>query len=236
MSNEDGTVSVEWEFVEGAEDTIVELSWIERAGPAAKAPTEKGFGLFAIQSVLEHELDAKVDMDFQTDGLICRIAIPGNRFSWDNTAVEVGSDRADQDVSDETPTPGDQKLDRPLRILVVEDQWTIATELQLRLEAMGHEPIGPITKLQAAFTAADESEFDAAILDIQLGGDKVYPFAALLAERDIPFAFASGYTDTEVLPVEFRDRLYLSKPYENKKLQSILDHLQSLVAARQPEE
>ena len=52
---------------------------------------------------------------------------------------------------------------------------------------------------QKALDAVRSEQFDLAVLDVNLGGEKVYPVAELLAERHIPFVFLSGYGD-EAIP------------------------------------
>ena len=53
---------------------------------------------------------------------------------------------------------------------------------------------------------------DAAVLDVNLGGETVFPLAERLAEAGIPFIFASAH-GTKGLPKEFADRPVVAKPY-----------------------
>ena len=70
-------------------------------------------------------------------------------------------------------------------------------------------------------------DFDAAVLDINLGGDAVYPVAAVLRARKVPFLFASAY-GRPAIPDEFRDAPVLQKPY------AMQDLIAALTALRAP--
>lgn len=59
----------------------------------------------------------------------------------------------------------------------------------------GYEIVGPFTRLAEAFNAAKTQVLDAAILDVNLGGEKIHPVAELLEERRVPFLLLSGYGD-----------------------------------------
>lgn len=57
---------------------------------------------------------------------------------------------------------------------------------------------------------------DAAILDVNLNGEPVYPAAAILAERGVPMLFCSGYTGSVRVPREFADAPRIAKPYTSR--------------------
>jgi DNA-binding NtrC family response regulator len=98
------------------------------------------------------------------------------------------------------------------RILVVEDETLIAMEIQVTLEDLGCEVIGPVGKLETALELARETTPDAAILDVTIRGGKSYPVANELIRRNIPFALATGYGD-RALPEAMRDFPRLTKPF-----------------------
>jgi CheY-like chemotaxis protein len=87
----------------------------------------------------------------------------------------------------------------PLRdrhILVVEDEYLIAMSLQDALETAGSVVVGPVPSVDRAIRTIDsESQIDAAILDVNLGGALAYSVADKLIARKIPFVFTSGYED-----------------------------------------
>ncbi len=75
-----GRVSITWIRRETAVDNAVELDWREQLGPKVKARRKKGFGTMVIERNLARALDAKVNMDFDPDGLHCHIVIPASQI------------------------------------------------------------------------------------------------------------------------------------------------------------
>jgi two-component SAPR family response regulator len=68
---------------------------------------------------------------------------------------------------------------------------------------------------------AKASTVKAAILDVNLAGEKIYPVANLLNTRRIPFIFITGYAGDSIDP-KFNDVVVLQKPIERQKLGTIL--------------
>lgn len=89
------------------------------------------------------------------------------------------------------------------KILVVEDEYLLADELQTELEEEGVVVLGPFARVADA-TALIEggAHIDGAILDANLGGEMAFPAADLLVERAVPFIFTTGY-DASVIPIRF---------------------------------
>ncbi len=110
-------------------------------------------------------------------------------------------------------------------IFVVEDEVLVAMALELALREAGCTVEGPITTLAEAMLPAAQVDADAAVLDLNLGGQRVYPVATLLAQRNVPFIFLTGY-DADELPPEFADRPHLKKPFT---MERVLDMLESLL-------
>jgi hypothetical protein len=65
---------------------------------------------------------------------------------------------------------------------------------------------------------------DAAVLDINLAGERVYPVAALLAKRNVPFMFVTGY-GYDAIPREYSGQPRLVKPFTAAQLNSALAKL-----------
>lgn len=80
-------------------------------------------------------------------------------------------------------------------------------------------------RLPKAMELARDEHFDAAVLDVNLAGEPVFPLATLLRAQGVPFLFASGYGEAGV-PPEYRDCMVLQKPYSvdgfNTALQTLL--------------
>ena len=80
LSVSTGRVSITWIRRESAVDNAVELDWREQLGPKVKARRKKGFGTMVIERNLARALDAKVNMDFDPEGLHCHIVIPASQI------------------------------------------------------------------------------------------------------------------------------------------------------------
>jgi two-component sensor histidine kinase len=75
-----GRVSVTWTRRESAAGNALELDWREKLGPKVKTRRKKGFGSMVIERNLARALDAEVNLDFDPDGLHCRIVIPASQI------------------------------------------------------------------------------------------------------------------------------------------------------------
>lgn len=98
------------------------------------------------------------------------------------------------------------------RILVVEDEMMVAMVLETMLDDAACRIVGPFGRLAQALTSAQQDDVDAALLDVNLHGEQVFPVADALAMRKIPFIFVTGY-GAGGLPPRFKDRPALTKPY-----------------------
>jgi two-component SAPR family response regulator len=112
--------------------------------------------------------------------------------------------------------------DRPARILVVEDEGLVAMALEEILLAAGYDVAGPVDTTAKALDLLSGDRVDGAVLDVNLGGERVDLVAHALAAKDIPFIFATGYAATAALPEGFRDRITLLKPYTADQLEDAL--------------
>jgi CheY-like chemotaxis protein len=107
------------------------------------------------------------------------------------------------------------------RILVVEDEWLVATLLEDMLAELGHVVVGPVATLEAALTAVQQDGFALALLDMNLNGQSATRVADRLADRGIPFACTTGYGRTD-LDERFRSRPILHKPFELGDLEAVI--------------
>lgn len=86
-------------------------------------------------------------------------------------------------------------------ILIVEDEFLLANDLQAELSDAEAVVLGPVGTLEEALDLVRFAErIDGAILDINLGGEAAYPVADLLIQRGVPFVFTSGYDGTSFPP------------------------------------
>ena len=107
----------------------------------------------------------------------------------------------------------------------------MASELAEGLDEMGIDVVGPVPGVDEAFDAIHANEdVDAAILDINLGGQMVFPIADELDRRSIPFIFATAF-EPNVVPDRHADELVLRKPLEITSVASALSWV--LISGRQ---
>ncbi len=80
LSVPDGRVSISWGRSDGGDDHAIEINWLEQFGPKVKARRKRGFGSLVIERNLERSLDAQVNLEFDPDGVHCRIVIPASQI------------------------------------------------------------------------------------------------------------------------------------------------------------
>jgi len=117
--------------------------------------------------------------------------------------------------------------DSPLsgrRVLVVEDEMIVAWLLQDMLADLGCAVVGPAARASQALAMIDAEAIDAAVLDVNLNGQKSYPVADALAARGMPFVFSTGY-ETESLPNDYQSLPLLQKPFRRSELGDTLAKL-----------
>lgn len=108
-----------------------------------------------------------------------------------------------------------------LRVLVVEDEMTIALMMEDMLLELGHEVAGIAMRLPQAKALAGQAAFDVAFLDVNLDGYASYPVADILRARGIPFIFVTGYGLAGIDPPYHVHRV-VKKPFEIKDLQDAI--------------
>lgn len=119
------------------------------------------------------------------------------------------------------------------RVLLVEDEWLIAMDVEQTCREHGVTDVRMIHSYdELAEAMKSGSDVDAAILDVRISNRWTFDFARLLRDRKVPFVFATGYPDMPVLSEEFADVPVVSKPYTGKQLiealASVLDRGENL--------
>jgi DNA-binding response OmpR family regulator len=108
--------------------------------------------------------------------------------------------------------------------MVVEDEFLVANLIEHMLEDAGCSVSGPFPRLAEAVDGAAHESCDAAVLDVNLAGERIYPVAEILSRRKIPFLFVTGY-DGGALPREYASRPRLHKPFKSAELLHALKDL-----------
>jgi CheY-like chemotaxis protein len=108
------------------------------------------------------------------------------------------------------------------RILIVEDEAMVSMLLEDMIADLGFELVGPASRIEKALELAQEADFDAAILDVNLNGVYTFAIADAIKLRGLPFIFATGY-GAGGLPQKYADALILEKPFSQEGLHHLLN-------------
>lgn len=105
------------------------------------------------------------------------------------------------------------------RLLVVEDDYFIASDLASWLEGFGVDVVGPAASVDEALRLLETSDpaLDGAILDVNLGVERVFPVAQALRDKAVPFLFLTGY-ESAAIPEDYRAAPKLDKPVHKTQL------------------
>jgi CheY-like chemotaxis protein len=111
-----------------------------------------------------------------------------------------------------------------LRVLIVEDEGTVAFMLEDMLENLGHEVAASVARLEEAWRALEAVPFDFAILDVNLAGELSFDLARALVQRGTPFVFSTGY-GAGGIPADLQGQSVLTKPFTSASLIQAVERL-----------
>lgn len=117
-----------------------------------------------------------------------------------------------------------EKLLSGRRILVVEDEMLVLMSIEDMLADLGCESVTAAATVDQAVALIDAQVFDAAVLDMNLNGNKSFPVADKLAALGVPFFFSTGYTAQDMRD-GYRDRLLVKKPIRYEELVEVFTRL-----------
>ncbi|MDH2351930.1 response regulator [Bradyrhizobium sp. SSUT112] len=113
------------------------------------------------------------------------------------------------------------------RIFIVEDEYFLADDIGKACRALGADVAGPAGDLDDALRILhDGSILDAAVLDVNIRSQMIFPVARELKARSVPFIFTTGYDKVTISP-EFHDVPILEKPID---LPAMARRLAALIA------
>ena len=110
------------------------------------------------------------------------------------------------------------------RILVVDDDYLLALDLETFLRDEGCVVVGPVATVESALVAIADKAPDFAILDLDLDGTSSTRIADRLAARGIGFLFISGHS-ADMLPPAHAQRRFLQKPWNDDELREVLERM-----------
>jgi CheY-like chemotaxis protein len=108
-----------------------------------------------------------------------------------------------------------------LSVLVVEDETLVSLLIESMLSDLGCDDVWYASDVSQALELLAENTPDAAVLDVNLAGEQVYPVAFRLAAAAVPFVFATGYGASGI-DQEWASRPVIQKPFQREKLAAAL--------------
>ncbi|MCJ2018255.1 PAS domain S-box protein [Methylobacterium sp. E-065] len=218
LSVPDGHVTVRWVTFEKRGTSWLGFDWAEtgapeRPPPDPSMPRRRGFGSELIEERIPYELGGRGKVVIEPGGAHCHL-----EFALRDGASILETDAPQRanvfggalDMTDEADLGGH-------RVLVVEDDFYLATDAARALRGAGAEVLGPCPNEEAARDELAEQRPDAAVIDINLGLGPSFKLAETLKNQGIPFVFTTGY-DLEVIPAEFDGVERLQKPIQLRQI------------------
>jgi CheY-like chemotaxis protein len=212
LSSLSGRVKLDWT----SDGRTIEFTWMEIGGPVTTKPATLGFGTRIVLASIERQLGGRVEFDWKPQGLTCTFAIPhGDKKE---ASERYGAPARPSDKDGAAPDPRISISGN--RVMIVEDEALVAMVVTESLTTLGCTVVGPFSRCSEAIAAIEADDIDAAILDVNLDGEMVYPLADMLADRGVPFIFVTGY-GAESIDRRFKHIPVIQKPVERHVLQRI---------------
>ncbi|MCJ9671784.1 MULTISPECIES: HWE histidine kinase domain-containing protein [unclassified Neorhizobium] len=206
LSVNGGRLDIEWRRLANND---CELVWTENGGPLVSPPFRAGFGSVLITRSVPYELEGEAKIEYPPEGVRARFVVPSKHIHGDEELADVEAEESGSVVSHDAVAPRLQDLE----FLLVEDQMLIAADVEAMLADHGIDKVTTTPSAADAFRKLEDIRFDVAILDVNLGSGTSLPIAEELIRRNIPFIFATGYSDKAIIPASFSAPV-VRKPYE----------------------
>ena len=109
-------------------------------------------------------------------------------------------------------------------ILIVEDNSWVGLDLKMFLEDNGYEVAGPYRSVADTMKHLPDVSVDAAVLDVNLDGEKVFGVVDHLSRMAVPVLFVTGYAKV-FMPERYQSHRYLEKPYVPEQLLKAISNM-----------
>jgi PAS domain S-box-containing protein len=220
LSVPDGKLAVTWS-VHSDRTRELHLQWVETNGkkPKISPSRQPGFGTTLIQSIAA---EGRAEMRIGAGGIEWDIRLPLPEDTPDRRLPPTPRQRNAQASSVTSAAFAGA------HVLILEDEPLIALELAGIVESYDVDVIGPAHSLGRAQELIKSQRVDAALLDVNVAGERVDELAAALTRNSVPFAFLTGY-GRETLPVAFQRAPLVPKPI---RVQQILEVLGTLLQSK----
>jgi PAS domain S-box-containing protein len=204
LSQSAGRIELEWE----AQANDIVIRWHETGGPPPHQPRKIGFGMKIITLSIERQLGGTSNFEWRQGGLFCSLRVPRNQRGQNGSIAH--SPRTGCSAG---PISGQ-------RIMIVEDEALVAMGLEEQLIDLGRSVVAISPTVDEAMKAIDQFAPDAAILDVNLCGELVYPVASRLMALGTPFVFITGY-GRESIDQRYSMIPILEKPIDRSSLEQV---------------
>ena len=215
LSTPDGRLTVKFEL----DPNFLVIRWFECGGPSIIAPKSVGFGTKLI-SLSMKQLNGNADFVWNEGGMECTLTMP-----FRNEAEKAEKSMLEDQALGRSVVP-----ESKLTALLVEDEPLVAMMIADVLADFDFDVIGPFANVENAMSAVDGAKMDVALLDVNLAGEMVYPVAAKLRQRGVPFIFMTGYS-SDSISGQFLDAPVLKKPLDEVQLYQTIRHVTQTLPA-----
>ena len=211
LSSSAGQIRLRWDLNHSG----LRLEWTESGGPRVAPPIARGYGTRVVTASVEGQLDGRAVFEWRSEGLRCTMSIPpGEKMALAERQLNGnGHLRVEDDVKS-SPAPFGN------RMLIAEDEALVAIMMEDLAVELGWSVVGPFAKAADALAAAKDDDIQAALLDVNLGGESVYAVADALTARGVPFVFTTGY-GAESIDRRFASTPILQKPIDRHVLEQV---------------
>tara|TARA_B100000609_G_scaffold198211_1_gene197222 strand:+ start:6581 stop:9112 length:2532 start_codon:yes stop_codon:yes gene_type:complete len=207
LSSKKGSLSITWHRQDGG----YLIQWHEQLEAPIAPPTRKGFGLTLIERAIDFECKGHSSIRFEEERVSIDIWLP----------LELIMDVDSEPSSSETlqpPKPLEKRTLSYQSVLIAEDNFLLAMELEKQLQQLGCKEIDIHANTTSLKQALERHTYDVALLDIQLGNETSFEVGLMLLAKGTKIVFLSGYERRDDCPPALRQCVHLIKPVDKVDL------------------
>lgn len=209
-----GIVDVSWQRQSNG---ALSIFWRESGGPVVDVPTRQGFGTTIIHRSIPFDLKGEAEITFSPAGVQATFLVPANFVTLSPHPQKDDAPPIVVPAKNSSLAPGDKVL-AARTVLLVEDNLIIAMDGEDILLQLGAATVVTVTSVAQGLDEIDRTRFDFAILDVNLGHETSFPIADRLAALNVPFLFATGYSDMTDRFKDYPAAEILQKPYSPESI------------------
>ena len=211
-----GQVRLTWRL----ERNGVSIFWSEAGGPPVAPPQRAGFGRSILENAVRYEFDGECELRFDPAGVRASFWFPPDTLHA-GVPVAEATDRAAPPVVGPSAGSPPQRG----RVLLVEDNFVIATDLTRMLEELGFGAVDGVPSVDRALRMLEQNRYDLCVIDLNLRGQLSRPVADRVRQLGYPFVFVTGYGSGASGITGYEDVATLKKPLSKEVLETFLEEL-----------